>query len=331
MKSKKQENENLSLKNITLVDKMILKLRKIFGYKEGSKFILDVEPKLKDFSEIELMRLATIEEKLKRVLKSNEEKLINGIEESEAEALLEWTVQNARIALVKDFDKKEILEKSLLGYCGLGQGVTGTTLLNMGLKPNIVNAGKTLSKDGWRHAFLTVRIPVKKDGKIENKMYLIDTTFRQFFLRAEIRGEEGFIKDKRYGNKVAGVPGYWMLQLPNGEKVARELLSEGFIEFTEENAKLYGDAFELANRKRKNPSKVPSGKELITGISGVSYIKNIEDPFMQEEIDYNEGELEKVWGINVKTPLMVKEEGLEQTTKSETDKTHTIKDEQLEI
>lgn len=327
----KKEKEQVALREITLLDKIFLTIRKKLGYREGTEFILDVEPKLKNYSEIELMRLATIEEKLKRVLQSNEEGLIDGIEESEAKALLEWTAQNARVAFAKELDTKEILEKSLLGYCGLGQGVTGTTLLNMGLKPNIVNAGETLSKGGWRHSFLTVRIPIKKDGKIEDKMYLVDTTFRQFFLRTEIRGEGGFIKDKRYGNKVAGVPGYWMLQLPNGEKVARELLSEGFIEFTEENAKIYGDAFELANRKRKSPSKVPKKKELITGIAGSSYIENTEDVSLQQEIDYNEGELENVWGINVKTPLMVKEKGLEQAPKVEANKTHTIEDEQLEI
>ena len=108
-----------------------------------------------------------------------------------------------------------------------------------------------------------------------------------------------------------------MLHLPNGEKVAQDLLSKGYIELTEENAKIYGDSFELANRNRNNPTRVPSKKELVTGIDGSNYLRNIMNKDLQSEIDYTEEELEK-YGINTKTPLSIREERARNITKDET-------------
>lgn len=297
-----------SPKKINILDKIKIKIKELLGYKEGKRFTIDVEPYIKKYSDIELMKVANIEEKLQQVLKANEKEgyLQRGIEEKEALLLLEWTVQNARKGLVKEGE--DIRKKSFSGYCGLGQGITATALRNMGLSPYVVNANPTLSKEGGRHAFVAVNIPlIGENRSINNKMYLVDTTFKQFYLRDEITNEYGdYIEDKKFGNRVAPIPGYWLLKMgKKGEEFSKKLLSEGFIELTEENAKMYGDSFVLECMKRENGSRVPNKKEMNTGISGNEYIRSIMNQQMQDEIDYDDGELEG-YGINVSTPLMEK-------------------------
>lgn len=308
--------EEMLPKKITWFYKLRNTLRKITGFQEGSRFILDVKPKIKEYSDIELMRIATIEEKLQKVISENHASVSiqTGIQKKEAESLLEWTVQNARKEFTKDTEEK-LEDKSLQGWCGFGQGVTATTLKNMGLSPYIINANPALSKQAYRHAFVVVTIPIEKEDKVEEKLYLIDTTFKQFFLRDEVSNPHGdYIKDRRFGNKVAGLEGYWMLQMKNGKQFATELLENGFIELTEENAKMYGDSFALTGKIRKNPTKVPTKKELLTGIEGKEYIQNITSEQMQEKIGYDDKELEEKWHVNVTTPLMNKMKSINNKT-----------------
>lgn len=299
-----KNNERLLPKRITMIDKIRKTIRQLIGYKEGKRFILETEPKLKKYTDIELSKLALIEEKLKKALELNEKNksLDEGISEEETKAILEWTVQNAREGLQNETDKS-INEHSLLGFCGLGQGITGITLQKMGLKPNINNVAPTIGIKSERHAFVSVQIPIKNiNGEIEEKMYLVDTTFRQFFLRDEVSIGGKYIKDKEYGNKVSPMAGYWMLKMENGKELAEKLLEKGFVELTEENAKLYGDSFLLVHKERKNYMKIPTKKEMITNVSGKEYIENMKNPILQEEIDYDIEEFYKC-GINIETPL----------------------------
>lgn len=304
---------NINLpKKITIYDKLKQKIIDVLGYKEGKKFIIDTKPNMEEYSELRLMKLANIEEKLKKAVEENKEGKQEGILEQEAEEILKWTVQNARNELSKE---RNLQDESLLGCCGFGQAVTTQTLRNMGLNPNVCNANPTIEKSTGRHAFVTVNIPIKTVEKIEEKMYLVDTTFRQFFLRDEVTNSSGkFIKDKEFGNKVAPIAGYWLLKMQGGKEFAEELLSKGYIELTEENAKLYGDSFVLEEKKRKNPTRIPKKKEIITGIEGKEYINNINNPDLQEEIDYSIKEFDR-FGINIKTPLMQKQELLKNNYK----------------
>lgn len=324
------KNMNLP-KKVTLYDKLKQKIRNILGYKEGKRFIIDTKPNMEEYSELRLMKLANTEEKLRKVLEANKEKQNQGITEQEAEEILKWTVQNTRNELAKD---RNLQEESLLGCCGFGQAITAQTLRNMGLNPNVCNVNPTIGEDIGRHAFITVNIPIKTSEKVEDKMYLVDTTFRQFFLRDEITNSRGeYIKDKEFGNKVAPMAGYWLLKMQGGRELAEEILSKGYIELTEERAKLYGDSFILEEKERKNPTRVPNQKELITGIDGKQYINNINNPKLHGEIDYDMEDFEG-FGINIKTPLMQKQEMIEKsykenTAENEIEKSHN-KDEELE-
>lgn len=291
----------------TLLDKVKKMIRKVTGYKEGKRFILDTEPKLRKYTEIDVMKIASIEEKLKKALSQNQTKqaLVSGIDEEEAEKLLQWVVQNAREGLVGKDDVSVIKEMNLAGFCGLGQGITGYTLMNMGLYPNISNAYDVF--EGEQHSFVTVEIPICMHNKdLQNKFYLVDTTVRQFFLREQRIKDDAYIKDKRFGNKVAPLAGYWAIQLPGGAEFAEKLLADGYIELTEENAKIYGDAFVLAAKERSNRLAVPKPQELVTGIDGKTYIERLKAPEFQREIDYSRQYFE-MFGTNITTPAMKKQ------------------------
>lgn len=307
------DNDRNLPKEINTFDKIKLRFKRLLGYRDGEKFTLGTIPEIKDYSDIQLMKLANIEQKLKNVVSENNKKgyIENGIEENEARQLVEWTVQNARKFLINEGET--VRDVSMFGRCGWAQAITATTLRNMGLSPYVVNANPTLSIICGRHAFVTVNIPIKEGNRKENKMYLVDPTFRQFFLRDDITNQYGaWINDKEFGGKVAPLPGYWILKMgKKGRAFADEILSKGFIEFTDDNAKMYGDSFVLESIDRKDHSKVPSKKEMRTGILGSQYIANIISPNTQEELDVVDGEFERT-GTNIETPLMQKERNIEQ-------------------
>ena len=134
MKHERENNELMPKKN-SFFDKIKNKLREYFGYHEGKKFIIDTVPQIKKYSDTELMQLANIEKRLKEDLAINNKygELRAGIEKKDAEKILEWVVQNDLKGLTQDDGVKAITEQGLLGYCGLSQGISGFSLINMGL------------------------------------------------------------------------------------------------------------------------------------------------------------------------------------------------------
>ena len=296
------ENKNLLPKVLSIFDRIRSKFtRNQDGKKQ--KFLLDSRPTIKRYSQIEEWNIANIEERLQNIRRAREKGSNDGLTEYEANQLLEWTVQNAREGLAKD-RKGGIKNKSLMGYCGFSQAITGYTLINMGFNPYITNASKCLGDNAGRHAFLCVNIPIK--GMEEEKLFLIDATYRQFFLYDKYTNSHGeYINDPEFGKDVPSIPGYWLLKSKGGREVAEKILSDGYIECTEEVAKLYGDSFELAGRERESNrrGRVPSNKELDSGISGAQYIFNMTSPHCQTKIDYSIEEFDN-WGINLNTPLM---------------------------
>ena len=306
-----EQKNNLLPKKITILDKIKTSILKAMGYRECGKYILDIEPVLRDYSYLDLSRIADKEKKLKEVIDENNNKgeLTNGISKEDAESILEWVVQNAREMFIKDFKitTDELKKDSLAFCCGFGQSLTGYPLKYMELSPNICNAREVFHEKA-EHAFLTVGMPIKdEEGNVTEKDYLVDTTYKQFYQREFGARNGNYIKDKKFGNRVSETPGYYTLKMKNGEKFAKELLSKGFVEFTEENAKIYGDSFVLSEQSRKDYTKIPTGKELKTNISGKEYINNTKNPKLQVKLDHEDNALEKM-GINVRTPLMKKEE-----------------------
>ena len=142
-----------ALKKVGIIDKIRQKLKYILGYREGKIFIDDTEPFIRKYSDIELAKIADIEQKLKDAITRNSAagKLIDGIKKDDAQKLLEWVVQRDRTILGENEDIKKA---SLLGCCGLSQGVVSTFLANMGLRPRISNINPTITgKRTWGTCF----------------------------------------------------------------------------------------------------------------------------------------------------------------------------------
>ena len=317
MQTEEKENQMIERKE-SFVDIIKYKLKKLFGYKEGRTFIIDTEPYIKKYSEIELSEIANIEKELKKVLERNFEAdgTIAGIDKDKALKLLEWVVQRDR-EILNIKSEEGIKNDSLLGCCGLSQGIVTELLTHMGLVPNILNVNPTIAKDVGRHAFNSVAIPIKENGDVHDVDFIIDATYRQFCLRDKYSPSGRFIKDKKFGDKVSPFAGYWCLKLPGGKEFLDKIIRNGYFELTTENAKLYGDSFTLEKIKDDEFSKkyeqgttipVSATKNVDTGISGEKYISQITENNKQEESEFDEGELKGYYGDLMKTPLMKKEE-----------------------
>lgn len=198
------------------------------GYREGKEFVIDIQPYIKEYSEIELANIANIEGKLKNILEKNVNcgRIVDGLNIDEVNKLLEWVVQTDRKCLSNDLD--DIRENSLMGSCGLSQGIVYTILKEMGLEARVSNINPTITGENLGgHAFNSVAIPVKQqDETYVEKNFLIDVTYRQFFVRDYYSVSGRFIKDKRFGGKASPMAGYWCINLPGGEKFAKEILSK---------------------------------------------------------------------------------------------------------
>ncbi len=99
----------------------------------------------------------------------------------------------------------------------------------------------------------------------------------------------------------------------------KKFYPSGFVELTPENAKFYGDSFMLEkNMDKKFQAKyqqgvtvpVPRKRDLVTGISGETYIKWMTDNDRQDYrgIDFDDGEIEEAYEEIIKTPLMRRDE-----------------------
>ena len=86
------------------------------------------------------------------------------------------------------------------------------------------------------HSFVVVSFETQ-DGE---KKYLLDPTYIQFFSEEKCGKEKYLIIDDKVC--VTPDPGYFVVQ-SNGEDVILPLLENGYIELTEEVAKIFGDSF----------------------------------------------------------------------------------------
>lgn len=208
---------------------------------------------------------------LKEALENN-----RGISEEEAKQLLDWSVQKARTILDKDC-YFGIMEDSLEGLCGISQMLTLAPFLEIGAKVTINNAYKFGDKVG-NHAFGTVSFPIEKEGRIIEKQYLIDASYRQFFTTARCNYGRYYDLNKTSGPDA----GYYVNRFPNGDVVAKQILEKGYTELTDEALEMYGGSFLMSrlNINTKDDS-VSINTEILREIVNT---KQVELDFDKDEI-----------------------------------------------
>ena len=257
-------------------------------------YILEQGPNMESLDEDEIIASVA---RLEEVLQARREGINVGIDEKDANNILKWTVLNAR----KDYNNRDnVLTNSLLGLCGYGQAITMIPLQQLGLDVTINNAFSSFSAD-IKHAFGTVIFPINaslENGEktVVNRQYIVDTTYRQFFLAARCNEWAYHEADSRFKGKVAPDPGYFIVQSASGKELATDLLRDGFVPLSEESVKLYGDSFVSAGFGLDRHHLLDYK---LKGNTGRNYINGILNN--QEELDYSVPELIG-YGANLKFP-----------------------------
>ena len=259
--------------------------------------------------EFDLEELKIIENKL---LDYTSGRSISGITSREAEVFLDWVTFNARNYAVRNIPESA-MTASMTGQCAPTQRVNVKLLKKLGLDARSFNTGDCIKEvegieedNFWgskavRHSVSLVNIPIIDDNE-NTRVYefLLDPTFRQFCLNENCDGRK--FNDSEWLGKgyVAPHPGYFMEEnnlrqfgvsqeiAQKTEALGKYIVSRGYFYLSEENAKLYGDAFVRAS-KRLNAQNIP------INISGEEYIQNFENIHMNLiESDKNDWQYTKL-------------------------------------
>lgn len=247
-----------------------------------TSYIIESTP---DLLEVDKNKIKNVVDHLKIVNENNKNDLNDGITLEEAGILLEGVIQLARENLNK-YLKGNIKIYDLTGACGFMQAFTLFPLHELGLSVTINNVSH-FPGSKVRHAFGTTSIPIKENNEIYRKSYLIDGSYRQFFMTKRCIEGRFYNTDVNFKDRVGPDAGYYVCLTEEGRKFAKTLLKRGFIEWTEETAKIYGNGFtceSIINIKNLN------AYHKIRQIPKKLYFENVY--FSQEIIDYTKEELE---------------------------------------
>lgn len=260
--------------------------------KSQNLFILADEPI--DYEIDNVKKLEAIE-RWKSALANINKGCNDGVSLDDAKLIITSVIQNARIELSKlDEYYVDFFKDSLAGECGYSQALTVFPLMELGVKVTVNNVS-SLPDVLFGHAFATCTFPIKDEGAVFEKSFLLDATYRQFFLT--IRCNEGsfYSGDERFKNKVGPDPGYYVCQSKDGILFAKELLKKGYVELTSENARMYGYGFSASG------INLSTGLLDIRGIinhSGAEYIDVMNDLELQSKLDYSKEEFSS-WKTNI--------------------------------
>lgn len=193
----------------------------------------------------------------------------NGISLEDANNIIKWSVYNTRKNLINLGVDVDI--HSLDGYCELAQLISLYPLEQLGLTVTKNTVSDSFDYP-YNHAFGTVKFLINEDDNPVEKYFLIDTTYRQFFIKEKCNKIQ-FYLDEMIGPDV----GYYV----EDKAFAQELMKSGFIELNEDTAKKYGEPFTKVFNTDNN----------------INYFESI----VNSKNDYvlSEGDLE---GLNVRLP-----------------------------
>lgn len=209
-------------------------------------------------------------EKLKTVIKNNETNtILDGITIEEANILLTWIVNRTWNNL--SYFGIDISRNSLNGFCEIAQLSSLYPLENLGLKVTKNQAEDSFDYN-FHHAFGTVEIPINENGIVTNCLFLIDPTYKQFFTAVRCNHGRYYAKEENTGLITAPDPGYFMNDIHEKE-ISEKLISNGYIELTEQVAKVYGSGFEKSSITLENYNN----HNIISSNNGAYYISRIKN------------------------------------------------------
>ena len=130
-------------------------------------------------------------------------------------------------------------------------------------------------------------IPINEDGKIINKRFLIDCTYRQFFL----------LRNNLISNYINSTPdiGFFVKESEEETRFAKELLSNGFTDGGKEALSLYLKPFYACSLTMDKVFKLD---KLFNELDILDIVLN-----RGEEFDYDEEEILSR-GMNIELPTL---------------------------
>lgn len=150
-----------------------------------------------------------------------------------------------------------------------------------------VETQQVISSDVWGHSLLYVTF--------NNKEYLIDLTYKQFFLKRNCQ-KSNYLLDKNANFILLSPhPGYYYVLNPDKLNVAKQLLENGYLPATVDNLKIYFDSFYLTRKGRILNKTIPTqsniggniyAKMLSTGSFNLSYsVEDLKDQGFSLKLD----------------------------------------------
>lgn len=180
----------------------------------------------------------------------------------ERELFLQYYIELSRQKLA-DYLDIDITENPLINRCDLAQHIVGKLLENN-------NQIQVYPKESQNVFYPTCKGHSFLICIIQNVPYLVDITYRQFFLKQNCSKENYFIKNNKV--LIAPDPGFFMINDEESFQIANALVADGYIELTDLVAKKYGDSFYFTKTGDYNYSDIP----------GHIYLKNM----ITENYDY---------------------------------------------
>ncbi len=245
-----------------------------YGDIENLSFIIESKP---EFYELDEKEVSDAWNHLLEVLDNG-----GGISKEEADLLLKWSIEKARNVLGRS---RGLMNNSLTGACGYSQMLTLAAFLKAGVKTTLNNTSYFV-KNGPRHAFGTITLPIETNGIVEEKQFLLDATYRQFF--TTLRCNEGRYYSARLLGSTGPDSGYYMINYLDGKKIATEILKKGYIELTPEVLTKYASSF-IA--ERLNITNKDNIYEIYKNIKYEDLLRVLNEK--QEELEYDEEEIEE--------------------------------------
>lgn len=226
------------------------------------EYIIDAKPEIKN---IDMDVFLLIKNKIeKNVLLTSKER----------EIFLDYYISNSRDILSK-YLNIDIMLDPLTNRCDLAQHIIGKMLTR---NKNVVVFPKETQNIFYPtckgHSFLVCLI--------QDIPYLIDLTYRQFFLKENCNESNYLILN----NKIIKTPdpGFFIVKDSDASKVASKIISNGYVELNPSVAKIYGDAFYYTK----------TGDKETFNISAQIYFKNL----VKENYDYaiDDSRFEEMYG-----------------------------------
>ena len=222
------------------------------------------------------------------IIKDIEVKCFNfeSLSQSEIDYYLNYIVYQTRV-LLSSKKGKDINDYKFNFMCDTAQSIIARYFEKVNISYKPVETRRSITSDILGHSFLIADFNI--DGKL--KSYIIDPTYNQFFDVSKC-AENNF---KVINGIVVKTPdlGYFALRADdNVQSVVKKLLKAGYIELTENNAKVYGDLF----YKTKTGSVNYFNSDL--EMAGSVYIKSFKKSLFK--LSYTEEELEDM-GMSLNT------------------------------